>query len=135
MRTHCECTYCKFNAPHPSATLSDWSSKDWDGDKGTAREQHPLLDFNLLEQQIQKTLQDRAKDTPQDTTHDATTDKLETDLVNSIQDLTLESKPDTQNLTDVPAPPPDVPEVKCKGEDRTNEPITIPTYEMTDQEI
>ena len=68
-------------------------------------------------------------------THDATTDKLETDLVNSIQDLMLESKLDTQNSTDVPAPPLDVPEVKCKGEDRTNKPMTTLTYKMTDQEI
>ena len=58
----------KFNAPYPSASLSDWSSEDCDGDKAKAREQCPLLDFKLLEQQIQKTLQDRAKDTPQDTT-------------------------------------------------------------------
>ena len=47
----------------------------------------------------------------------------------------LELKLDTQNLTDVPAPPPDMPEVKCKGEGRANEPMTTPTYEMTDQEI
>ena len=58
-----------------------------------------------------------------------------TDLVNGIQDLMLESKPDTQNLTDILAPPLDVPEVKCKGEDRTSEPTTTLTYEMTDQEI
>ena len=47
----------------------------------------------------------------------------------------LESQLDTQNSTDVPAPQLDVPEVKCKGEDRTSEPITTPTYKMTDQEI
>ena len=47
----------------------------------------------------------------------------------------LESKPDTQNSTDILAPRLDVPEVRCKGEDRTNEPTTTPTYEMTDQEI
>ena len=68
-------------------------------------------------------------------TNDATADKQETDLVNSIQDLTLESKQDTQNLTDIPALPLDVPEVKCEGEDRTNEPTTTLTYEMRDQEI
>ena len=133
MRTHEECTYCKFNTPYPSTILSDWSTKDWDGNKAKAREQCPLPDFKLLEQQIQKTQQDRAKGTPQDMRHDATTDKLETDLVNSIQDLTLASKPDTQNSSDVPAPPPAMPEVKCKGEDMTNEPTTTPRYEMTDQ--
>ena len=62
-------------------------------------------------------------------------DKQETDLVNGIQDLTLESRPDTQNLTDVLVPSPDVPELKCKGEDKKNEPITTLTYKMTDQEI
>ena len=118
MRTHGEYAYCKCNAPHPSATPSDWSSKDGDGDKAKAREQHPLLNFKLLEQQIQKTLQDRVKDIPQDMTHDIMADKQE-----------------TQNSTDVPAPLPDVPEVNCKGEDITNEPTTTPTYEMTHQEI
>ena len=44
-RMHGECTYCKYDAPHPSTTLSDWSSEDWDGKKAKAREQHPLLDF------------------------------------------------------------------------------------------
>ena len=135
MRIQEECTYCKYNALHPSETLSDWSSEDWDGNKAKAREQCPLLDFKLLEQQIQKTLGDRAKDTPPDTTHDTTADKQETDLADGIQDLMLESKQDTQNSTDIPAPPLDMPEVKCKGEDRTNEPMTTPTYEMTDQEI
>ena len=47
-------------------------------------------------------------------THDITIDKQETDLVNGIQDLTLESKLDVQNLTDVLAPPLDMPEVKTK---------------------
>ena len=60
MGTLKECTYCKFNAPHPS----DWSSEDRDGNKAKAREQKPLFDFKLPEQQIQKTLQDRAQDAP-----------------------------------------------------------------------
>ena len=47
----------------------------------------------------------------------------------------LESKLDTQYSIDAVPPPLDVPEVKCKGEDRTNEPMTTPTYKMTDQEI
>ena len=112
--------------PHPSATLSDWSSKDWDGKKAKAREQCPLLDFNVLEKQIQKTLQDRAQDIAKDTMHDITTDKQETDLVNGIQDLMLEPKSDVQNLTDVLAPPLDVPEGKSKGEDEINRPTTTP---------
>ena len=115
--------------------MSDWSSKDWDGDKVKAREQRPLLDFKLVEQQIKKTLQDRAQDSPQDMTHDITVDKEETDLIDGIQHLTLEPKQDTQNSTDVLAPLPDVPEAKCEGEDRRNKPTTMQTYEMTDQEI
>ena len=65
-------------------------------------------------------------------THDATVDKQETDLIDGIQDLTLKPKQDAQNVTDILAPPP---EVKCKGEDRRDEPMTTPAYEMTDQEI
>ena len=68
-------------------------------------------------------------------THNVTTDKQETDLVNGIQDLMLESQLDAQTLIDVPAPPPDVPEVKSKGEDGTSRPTTTLMYEMTDQEI
>ena len=32
------CTYCKYEAPHPSPTPSDWSSKYWKGEKAKARE-------------------------------------------------------------------------------------------------
>ena len=74
----------------------------------------PLLDLKMLEKQIQKTLQDRAQDILQDTTCNVTTGKQETDLVNGIQDLTLESQSDSQNLTDVLAPTLDMPEVKTK---------------------
>ena len=63
-KTHGECAYCKYDAPHPSTTLSECSSKDWDGKKAKSREQHPLFDFNLLEKQLQETLQDRALDVP-----------------------------------------------------------------------
>ena len=94
----------------------------------------PPLDFSVLEKQICKTLQDRAQDLPQDTTQDITTDKQETDLVNGIQDLTYEPKSDVHNLTDVPAPPPDMPKIKSKGEDETTRTMS-PTYEMTAQEI
>ena len=121
MRTQGECKYCQFDAPHPTATPSDWSSEDWDGEKAKAREQCPLLDFSILEKQICKTLQDRAQDLPQDTTEDITIDKQETDLVNVIQDLTLEPKLDVQNLTDVPASPLDVPKIKTKEKMRQPE--------------
>ena len=100
---HGECTYCKYDAPHPSATPSDWSSEDWDGKKAKAREQCPLLGCNLLEKQIQKTLQDRVHDVPQDMPHDSIVDKQETDLTKVIKDLTLKEDADIQNLIDAPA--------------------------------
>ena len=61
-RMHGECTYCKYDAPHPLMTLSDWSSEDWDVEKAKAREQFPLLDFNQLEKQLKQTLQDPIQD-------------------------------------------------------------------------
>ena len=39
------CTYCKYEAPHPSPVPSDWSSKDWDGEKAKVRQQKLLVDF------------------------------------------------------------------------------------------
>ena len=47
----------------------------------------------------------------------------------------LEPKLDVQNLTDVLAPPPDMPEVKSKEGDEANRPTMTPTYEMMAQEI
>ena len=94
---HGECTYCKYDAPHPSATPSDWSSKDWDGEKAKAREQCPLLNFKLLEKQLQKTLQDRAPGIPQDILHDSIEDRQEIDLTKDLRDLTLKEDADTQN--------------------------------------
>ena len=123
------CMYCKFDAPHPCVTLSDWSSEDWDGNMAKAREQRPLLNFKLLEQQIQKTTQD----TPQDLTQDKVSDKKETDLIDGMKDLTLEQKQGRQNSTDILAPPLDAPEAKYK-ETGKDDP-TIPTYNMTEQEV
>ena len=68
-------------------------------------------------------------------THDITTDKQETNLVNGIQDQTLESKFDAQNSTDILTPPPDMPEVTSKGEDGTSRPTTTLTYKVTNKEI
>ena len=78
-----------YDTPHPSATLSDWSSKDWDGEKAKAREHCPLLDFNLLEKQLQKTLQDNALDIPQKVLHDNVNDRQEVDLTKGLRDLML----------------------------------------------
>ena len=41
------CSYCRQDAPHPSPIHSDWSSKDWDGDKAKAKEQKSLIDFDV----------------------------------------------------------------------------------------
>ena len=44
------CSYCKYEAPHPSPIPSDWPSKDWDSEKATAREERSLFDFTLPSQ-------------------------------------------------------------------------------------
>ena len=49
------CTYCKYEAPHLSPELSDWSSEDWDGGKAKAREQESLTDFTLPKPEHQTT--------------------------------------------------------------------------------
>ena len=134
MRTQGECTYWKFDASHPTISLPDWSCEDWDGNKTKAREQCPLLDFSMLEKQICKMLKDRAQDLPEDTTQDNTIDKQEKDLVNSMQDLTLDPNTDVQNSTDVLASPLDVPKIHDKGEDGTAKMTTMPTYKMRAQE-
>ena len=41
------CTYCKYEAPHPSSIPSDWSSEDWDGEKAKVREQRLLIYLDL----------------------------------------------------------------------------------------
>ena len=48
--------------------------------------------------------------------------------------MTLDSKPDAQNLTDMLAPPPDVPEEKGEGEDGMRRQAATLMYEMTEQE-
>ena len=126
---HGECTYCKYDAPHPSATPSDWSGKDWDGEKAKAREQCPLLNLNLLEKQLQKMLQDRALDIPQDMSHDSTKDRQEVDITKGLRSLT--PKEDTQNSTDALGPLPDVSE---KDKDEVSDPLEKPQYEITKQE-
>ena len=46
--------------------------------------------------------------------------------------MTLDQKPDMQNKTDIPVPPPDTPKVKYK-ELRKDDPTT--TYSMINQEV
>ena len=120
-----DCTYCKYDALHPSSALSDWSSEDWDGDKAKAREQGSLIDFKLLGNQIQGTIQD--------TTQDASQDKQEKDLINSLENLMLEQDKTTPSVTDTLIPQPDISEEKCEAEG-TKDDDEIPTYNMTEQE-
>ena len=59
------CTYCKYEAPHPSPELSDWSSEDWDGEKAKVREQKSLVDFIPLKQDTDpQTMEVMAEDIP-----------------------------------------------------------------------
>ena len=129
-KMHEECTYCKYDEPHPSTTPSDWSSEDWDGKKAKARQQCPLLDFNLLERQLQKTLQDTMQDIPQDILNDSS---VEMDLMKDLHYLTLKEDIDMQNLMDAPAPLLEAPEKKSKTEDADDD-TSNPQYEMTRQE-
>ena len=46
------CSYCRQDAMHPSPIHSDWSSKDWDGNKAKAREQKSLIDFKTPKQKM-----------------------------------------------------------------------------------
>ena len=79
----------------------DWSSEDWDGNKAKAREQCPLLDFNILEKQIKKTLQDLIQDVSLDLLDNDS--KIEKDLMKDMQALTLKGDTDTQTVADVQA--------------------------------
>ena len=85
-RVQGECMYCKYDAPHPSTTLSDWSSEDWDGEKAKAREQYSLIDFKQLEWELNQTLQDPTWDVPSKTLDNKMPDKS---LADDFQALTL----------------------------------------------
>ena len=53
------CSYCKYEAPHPSQVHSDWSSEDWDGDKAKAKEQMSLINFEPPKADSYKELTDQ----------------------------------------------------------------------------
>ena len=109
----------------------DWSSEDWDGEKAKAREQCPLLDFNFLEKQIRKTLQDPIQDISLDLL--ASDNKIEKDLMQDMQALTLKGDMDTQKSADIQVTNVQEPENnnKVKEEDETS----VPPYKMTKQEL
>ena len=115
MSMHGECTYYKYDAPHPSTTLSDWSSEDWDGKKAKAREQYPLLDFNQLEKLLKQTLQDCIQDISQNTLDDHTVEKR---LSKDLQALTLKEDMDNQNLVDIQETRPEVLEDNNRVEEK-----------------
>ena len=131
-RTLKGCSYCKFDAPYPSTTPSDWSSEDWDGEKAKAKEHRSFIDFKLLEQQLQNALQDTTQDTTKDTRQDTVSDKKETDVTNGMQDLTLEQDKNMTNTTDKLALPLVKPVTKHE-EAKEDDPTTM--YNMTDQEV
>ena len=94
---HGECTYCRHDALHPLTTPSDSLSEDWDGKMAKAREQFPLLDFNLLEKQLQRTLQDPIQDMLQDILDN---NMVQKDLTKDLQALMLKEDMDMQNSGD-----------------------------------
>ena len=111
------CTYCKFNTPHPSPVPSDWSSKDWDGDKARNREQESLID-TLLDMETQ----------------DRTQDKQEENLISNLENLMLEQDKTTSNKTDMLIPLLETSEEKQEkeGTDINN---NVMVYSMTEQEL
>ena len=48
------CSYCRQDAPHPFPVHSDWSSKDWDGEKAKAKEQKSLINCEASTQRMNK---------------------------------------------------------------------------------
>ena len=126
---HGKCTYCKYDAPHPSMTLSHWSSEDWDGGKVKAREQCPLLDFNQLEKQVKQTLQDPIQDVSQNMLDNRMVEK---GLSKDLQALTLKENADNQNLADTQVTRLEVSEDNNKVEEKECETL-VPKYKMTKQ--
>ena len=89
--------YCKYDAPHPSTPPSDWSSKDWNGDKAKTREQCSLLDFDKLEQQLKQTLQNSALNTLLETLHNKMPDEK---LMEDFRVMTLKEGKNGPDLPD-----------------------------------
>ena len=130
-RIHKGCSYCKYDALHPQNTPSNWSSEDWDGNKAKTREQCPLLDFNFLEKQIKKTLQDPIQDISLDLTD--SDNKIEKDLMKDMQALTLKGDMDTQTVTDVQETNTEEPNNNNQTTEEGNS--LVPPYEMSEQEL
>ena len=109
----------------------DWYSEDWDGTKAKAREQHPLLDFNFLEEQIKKTLQDPIQDVSLDLLD--INNKIEKDLMKDIQALTPKGDMDTKTVMDVQVTNTEESDDNIQ---KTEEGDSLgPPYEMSEQEL
>ena len=52
------CSFCKQQVPYPSLNQSDWSSKDWDGGKGKAKEQKPFFKSDTLKMKVENSTSD-----------------------------------------------------------------------------
>ena len=72
------CTYCKYEAPHPSQVPSEWSSKDWDGDKAKAKSKSHLLTSCHLKQKMTGKVMD------------VTLEKQEMEMTTDLQRLTIQ---------------------------------------------
>ena len=85
------CSCCKYETPHPSPTPSDWSSKDWDGEKAKAMEQRSLIAF----------------DPPKPDLRQMTNSEIVNNL--PIQNLTIQEdkKEEVPEITDTLVPPPE----------------------------
>ena len=118
--------------PHiPPNIPLDWSSEDWDGNKANAREQYPLLDFNCIEKQIKKTLQDPIQDVSLDLMDSDI--KIEKDLRKDMQALTLKGDTDIQTLADAQMTTKE--ELENNIEMREEEETLVPPYGMLEQEL
>ena len=93
--------------------------------------QCPLLDFNFLEKQINKSLQDPIQDISLDLPD--SDNKIEKDLMKDMQALTLKGDTDTKTVTDIQA--------TNREEPNNNNQMTeegdssVPPYEMSEQEL
>ena len=52
------CSFCRQQVPHPSPNQSDWSSKDWDGEKAKAKEQNPFFKSDTLKTEAENSTSD-----------------------------------------------------------------------------
>ena len=116
------CSFCRQQALHPLPNQSDWSSKDWDGERAKAREQKSFTRF----------------DTPRPTMENPTLD-----LVNSIpfHGLTICTDGPDKKAPEVPTATLNPPQAQEAGETTPKEgqqkldPIAEEEEKQAEQEI